>query len=652
MSSSRHGVHGSKSRHSPAIRKTVGKTNNRPNALYLEPSDVTFQSPTQKVSVFFDECNQEIITLTSGIGSKTEVAFQATDCSDKTKFLLPVEKRILSIKFNPCHTTLAYHVEKSNIEFMNVSVTKNANGSSHYEIEERRYVQTTRTRNSKLFGFIWAGRSELVMITDISIEYYHVEASRRRLRHIKSFQSPNNWFVYQPPINGSMSDRDQANSYSVLMTSTGSLGNSMQPYMFTRNQIVKLQRFDVEGNWFGNDKLELFERSITIASIYGSVRLLVLQHESLNVLSKGAQILIYTVNHESGLTTKTHTLDLDVSGRFAINILDNLVIAHDQPSKSSFIFDIMIESTEKSDSPNHFVSLVDSQPIRPLHIAGRERAIEMYSLNWVFFQPNYIIDAKMGLLSTLHLDLAAIRDLIQDNQMLLSFLALRKYSAVIILDRCREIVANSLVSATDPSEKVGSPLADVSAAFEVLSRLVISAPDIDKKSTIERQSNISSTQLPSRRTEPPSGVSIPQEDIQRAVFCQFEFSSRTGPAHSHFILSTLLEFVFFVRKQDKTVEFCIYEQLLECLIQNKRYYQLVQMIRSKIFEDSKQLACRLLSLRGQYRPAAQLGIDMLSRLNCLTDLIESLSLSPNPFMLHSETVSRLSTALHQSMDVR
>lgn len=106
-----------------------------------------------------------------------------------------------------------------------------------------------------------------------------------------------------------------------------------------------------------------------------------------------------------------------------------------------------------------------------------------------------------------------------------------------------------------------------------------------------------------------------------------------------------------MRKQGKKVEFCIYEQLLDCLIRGEQFYQVVQMIRSEIFKDSKQLACRLLSLRRQYQPAAQLGLDMLHRLGCLTDLVESLQLSPNPSMLHSETTSQLSVALHQSLEI-
>lgn len=111
-----------------------------------------------------------------------------------------------------------------------------------------------------------------------------------------------------------------------------------------------------------------------------------------------------------------------------------------------------------------------------------------------------------------------------------------------------------------------------------------------------------------------------------------------------------------VRKRGKNVDFCIYEQLLKCLVNGGKIYQMIQMIRSDIFKDSKQLACLLLSLRNQYKPAAQLGLDMLQRLDCLSDIIESLSLDsdgsqkdllPNCI----ESTCRYSESLSKSLEV-
>jgi hypothetical protein len=625
----------------------------KPNSfLTLKQNHVTFQAPSKKESVFFDECNREIISLTSGFeqANKTRVVFQRTEEVDKVEFVLPINKRILSIKLNSTRTVLAYHVERNMIEFINVCHHPDTDGQTKLTLDNKRYVQNSKAKNSKLVGFLWTGPNELVIITDLSVEFYHVEPAKHRLNHIKMFQSATNWFVYQPSVSSSSwsehkSSRPVRDNYSILMASTGSQGNSMQPYMFSGRQIVRLQRFEVDGNWRESDKMELFERSITIAHIYGLVRLLVLQHESLNVRSRGAQIVVYTVNPDTGFTAKTHTLDLDVSGRFAINVLDNLIITHDQPSKSSFLFDIMIEATEKSDLPNHYVSLIDSGPIKQLEL-DNGRLVEMYSLNWVFFQPNFIVDAKMGLLTTLELDLDSLDSAFKDNNLMLQFLSRRKNLGHMMLQKCKEIVMKAHKQATSSEKCQPGQLAEVSSTFEQLARVLISAPELQHVSTTRNdpaggtgksQDSTSSRIIKDEHvgtgrcaetdndetTSATLGIdeSIYQEDVRREIFRELDnaasgmdFDSRQTSIHNHFVSSALLEFVFVVRRHKKSVEFCIYEELLKHLIRAGRHFQLVQMIRSEILKDSKQLACSLLSLKGEYRPAAQLGLDMFHRL--------------------------------------
>lgn len=494
------------------IRETVTSRQNvdlSTGVLYLEQFHAAFKPPTSKESVFFDECNREIINLSSTEG-KTRVSFQSVGNGHSIQFLLPVEKRILSIKLNPARSVLAYHVEKSTIEFINIGTRiDSGTGEVVHELESRRYQQSSRARNAKLSGFLWTGSQEMVMISDISVEYYQLDSQKHRLRHIKSFPSSTNWFVYQPFTRNHNSGGDK--SHSMLIVSTGSIGNSMQPYAFIGNQVIKLQRFDVEGNWHGTNKLELFERSITVASIYGLTRLLVLQHESLNLKSRGAQILIYTIDCVTGITNKTHTLDLDINGRFALNVVDNLIIAHDQPSKSSFIFDIMIESTEKSDCPKHYVSLIDSQPIRAPSLQDKD--IQLYSLNWVFFQPNFIIDAKMGLLCTLHADLERFGKVIRDNILLLTFLSHRAEAGQIILSKVREVIDKSCELASDDCQLKTDPLAEVSASFEVLTDLELDKISSQNRPHLEQQPASALPDIQCRHR-----TALTQEDINRQLF--------------------------------------------------------------------------------------------------------------------------------------
>uniref|UniRef100_A0A6G1SHH4 Uncharacterized protein C18orf8 n=1 Tax=Aceria tosichella TaxID=561515 RepID=A0A6G1SHH4_9ACAR len=628
-------------------QKKAANTSKPNSLLLLKQNHATFQAPSKKESVFFDECNREIISLTRDFEqvNKTRVVFQRTEQISRVEFVLPIGKRILSIKLNSTRTVLAYHVERNLIEFINVREQLDSSGQIEYALDSKRYVQSSKAKNSKLVGFLWTGVNELVIITDLSVEFYHLDSARHRLNYVKMFQSSTNWFVYQPVVSTGLpppASEQQPNvncdTYSILMVSIGSQGNSMQPYMFSCGRILKLQRFDVEGNWRDSEKMELFERSITIAQIYGLVRLLVLQHESLNVRAKGAQIVLYTVNPDTGVTSKTHTLDLDVSGRFAINVLDNLVVAHDQPSKSSFIFDIMIEATEKSDCPSHFVSLIDSGPIKQL-VLDDGKPVDMYSLNWVFFQPNFIVDAKLGLLTTLELDLDSLHLVFKDSNLMLQFLARRRNLENVIVSKCKEIVCKAHKQATSfDNDDPCSPIAEISSTFEQLAKLVISAPELPDSHKNNSKSNQNEyahrreveekQQQHQHRETTKTGIaaSIYQEDIQREIFRELEdnrgsdnhsltsLDERQAAAHYHFVSSVLVEFVYVVRRHKKNVEFCIYEQLLRLLMRAGRHFQMVQMIRSEILKDSKQLACSLLSLKDQYHPAAQLGLDMLYRL--------------------------------------
>lgn len=349
------------------------------------------------------------------------------------------------------------------------------------------------------------------MITNMDVEYFHVDISRRRLRFVKAFLSSTNWFVYHPAILSSSVDKNSRYEsnvpHSVLMISTGSTGTALQPYLFIRRSINRLQRFEVDGNWQTNDKEELLERSISIVSLYGLVRLLVLQNQSLNTKTRGAQILIYTVDIDTGATSKTHTLDLDIDGKFAINILDNLVIAHDQPSKSSFIFDIRIDSTERSDCENHHVSLLERQSIRPLQLKDGSNSVDMYSPNWVFFQPHYIIDAKLGILFKLQIDLRAIQEYIHDDQTILNFLRFRNNAELVILERVRQVLDRCLDMVTSKAESPYSALADISSVFELLGKLVISSSPTDSGKRGSADEYI---------------AQIRQEDVYQHIFSPYE----------------------------------------------------------------------------------------------------------------------------------
>lgn len=111
----------------------------------------------------------------------------------------------------------------------------------------------------------------------------------------------------------------------------------------------------------------------------------------------GAEVLVYTLTKEAA-ARKTHVLRTDVAGKSAVSVIDNLVVVHHQASKTSSVFDIGL-SGDGDGRVVHLRPFLAGVTIRP-HLfdvpdQSDSLAAPMYSPNWVFFQPNTIIDVSI-----------------------------------------------------------------------------------------------------------------------------------------------------------------------------------------------------------------------------------------------------------------
>lgn len=69
------------------------------------------------------------------------------------------------------------------------------------------------------------------------------------------------------------------------------------------------------------------ERDVTLSTLYGVLSVLILRHQS---GVQTAEVHIHTLNGLGQAPVKSHVLKLGLTGRFAINIVDNLVLIHHQ----------------------------------------------------------------------------------------------------------------------------------------------------------------------------------------------------------------------------------------------------------------------------------------------------------------------------------
>lgn len=352
----------------------------------LSENPISFEPVTKFTNVFYDEVTRQVFTVRSG--GATGVNVKGPDLKSPLNFRVEDKGAVLSMKFSPNQQTLAIQRSAKTVEFLNFS---------NREPDGPEYSQPCRG-SSLILGFVWVSVTDFIMITNQGVEHYQVTPEKRTVRALKSHSLQSNWFVYCP-LSG------------LLLVSSGVLGNCLQPYLLKNHQLVRLTKFEVDiANPPQPARLCLFERDVTPTTLYNQTVVLILKH---NVANSSAEIIVYTLSKDS-LPRKTHILNLEGSGKFAVSILDNLIVVHHQASKTSSIFDINLAS----ESDGRFVSLnplLASVAIRPYFfnipasaaMLNQESKVscEMYSPSWVFFQPNIIIDAILGiyyfLLSTL-----------------------------------------------------------------------------------------------------------------------------------------------------------------------------------------------------------------------------------------------------------
>ncbi|WAR25982.1 RMC1-like protein [Mya arenaria] len=311
-------------------------------AHYIElcNSPIKFEAISKVTNVFYDDANQQVFTVRSG-GSMGVVV---KGPNDKTSITFRMEDRgnVSSMKFSPDRKILA--IQRS---------------------------QKSVGRSTEIKGFVWTNVNEISFITGNGVEFYQVNPEKRSLKNLKSLSVSVVWYVWMSREDGGM-----------LLLSSGQLANSLQPVYFLPGAMLKLPKFEVDLPTLPKQpKQPLMERDVTMAYIYGQLYIIVLRHQPRPGVT-GAEVVLYQVPHQKEAPAKkTNMLRLEMSGRFAINVVDSLIVIHHQASKTSVIFDIQLDGESDGYVSNHY-PVVSPLPIKPF---------KMYlpnSANWIVFQPD------------------------------------------------------------------------------------------------------------------------------------------------------------------------------------------------------------------------------------------------------------------------
>ncbi|XP_075389179.1 regulator of MON1-CCZ1 complex isoform X2 [Tenrec ecaudatus] len=433
---------------------------------------------------------------------------------------------------------------------------------------QQEYTQECKTKNANILGFCWTGSTEIVFITDQGIEFYQVLPEKRSLKLLKSQSLNVNWYMYCPES-------------AVILLSTAVLGNVLQPFYFRGVTMSKLPKFEIElPTAPKSTKLSLSERDIAMATIYGQLYVLYLRHHSRTSSSTGAEVVLYHLPRE-GACKKMHILKLNRTGKFALNVVDNLVVVHHQDTETSVIFDIKLRGEFDGALTIHH-PVLPPRSIQPYQLPAAGPAsvtsqspvpCKLYSSSWIVFQPDIIISASQGYLWNLQVKLQPIVNLVPDKGRLMDFLLQRKDCKMVILSVCSQML----------SEADRATLPVMATVFDKLNHEYRKYLDAEQSYTAE----------------------MPRK----------------------FVISILMEYIRSLNQCQIPVQHYLHELVIKTLVQHNLFYMLHQFLQYHVLSDSKPLACLLLSLESFYPPAHQLSLDMLKRLSTANDEIVEVLLS-------------------------
>jgi hypothetical protein len=415
---------------------------------------------------------------------------------------------------------------------------------------------------------------------------------RRVLKSVRSQSATIAWYTFCPKS-------------SVCLTSqTSSPTNVIQPYSIRNGYVYKLPKIEYDKA----DNVEIKDKDVVMVSLYDNRHYVAIV---VNRPQQSSEIHLHLVSKDQTTVTKRHILKVPVNGSIALNVVDNLVVVHHQPTATSYVFDI--SASADFDGTVHRHSPVCTSKVRAT--SADSRNVELYSQNWVTFQPDIVVDAKIGMMWRLKLNLTARSCLraIRNVPTMASFLQQREGAKMVLVD----------VFLDRSNASAGTDVRTIGAAFDIVNyeyrrhldemlqnNLALPASSFPSPtSAFIKQSSSSSTQL---NIKPPAAkVILDQSDFYTNVFAALLEDPEVNLKR---VVAILIEYYRSLSSCQIPPQHFLNELLINLLVQRKSWFQLHQLLQYHVISDSKPIACLLLSLESVYPPSYQLALDMLFRL--------------------------------------
>uniref|UniRef100_A0A2K6DFU0 Regulator of MON1-CCZ1 n=1 Tax=Macaca nemestrina TaxID=9545 RepID=A0A2K6DFU0_MACNE len=422
---------------------------------------------------------------------------------------------------------------------------------------------------------------------------------KRSLKLLKSHNLNVNWYMYCPES-------------AVILLSTTVLENVLQPFHFRAGTMSKLPKFEIELPAAPKStKPSLSERDIAMATVYGQLYVLFLRHHSRTSNSTGAEVVLYHLPRE-GACKKMHILKLNRTGKFALNVVDNLVVVHHQDTETSVIFDIKLRG-EFDGSVTFHHPVLPARSIQPyqIPIAGNGFC---RGVSAAVLPRGCVLTMIFGsYLWNLQVKLEPIVNLLPDKGRLMDFLLQRKECKMVILSVCSQMLSES--------DRASLPV--IATVFDKLNHEYKKYLDAEQSYAMAVEAGQSRSSPLLKRPVRTQAV-LDQSDVYTHVLSAFV--EKKEMPHK-FVIAVLMEYIRSLNQFQIAVQHYLHELVIKTLVQHNLFYMLHQFLQYHVLSDSKPLACLLLSLESFYPPAHQLSLDMLKRLSTANDEIVEVLLS-------------------------
>ncbi|CAB1349762.1 unnamed protein product [Coregonus sp. 'balchen'] len=465
---------------------------------YLElcENPVQFENASSVNNVFFDEANKQVFAVRSG--GATGVVVKGPDDKSSVAFRMDDKGEVKCIKFSIGNKILAVQRTPKSVDFISF-------------IPDYPHLECSQ---------------ECKVLPD-----------KRSLKLLKSQSINVNWYMYCPET-------------AVILLSTTAQGNVLQPFAFKSGTMSKMPKFEIELPVVPKPaKLNLSERDIAVATIYGQLYVMYLKHHSRTTDSPCAEVVLYQL-HRVARTSLIFDIKLREPD-CALNVHQPVL-----PARSIHPYRIPLTGP----------AAVPSQPPVPC---------ELYSSSWSVFQPDIIISASEGYLWYLQVKLPPTVNLLQDKGKLLDFLLRRRDCKMVILSVCAQML--------NGEDKGSLPV--VATVFDKLNQVYKEYLEVEQTYTVAMESGPSRGSTARERPVRTQAV-IDQSDMYTHVLSSF--SEKKDTSHK-FIIAVLMEYIRSLNQVQITVQHYLYELVIKMLVQHNLFYMLHQFLQYHVLSDSKPL---------------------------------------------------------------